>query len=295
MLLTVLAGLRTWFVDRSWTVAAWAAVAAGLITGIAAGRLVMARLAFHGFDGLLAADALQPSTRRHYMAAWHGIGIVVLAAITLIVRPSLIVGVPAYLAGVLMAGPTDGLGMPRRIVGRTRPGWSIRAWLRRPTAGFAAAMFLLLALLPARTLGPNVLVVLAGVGTVLLALVLTIVDEGVVRFMTIAGHGSGRIMMRLSRALASFIAVAVPGCWLVLGPASAGISAAASTMMLLLLAMRVLAYRLHGKRFADLLVSILAGLLMLVAYASPVALPVVVIAALWQLQRRAAAKTWLLT
>ena len=64
--------------------------------------------------------------------------------------------------------------------------------------------------------------------------------------------------------------------------------------MLLLLALRILAYRLHAKRFADLLVSICAGLLMVVAYSMPVLLPFLALAILWQLQRRAAARTWLL-
>ena len=60
------------------------------------------------------------------------------------------------------------------------------------------------------------------------------------------------------------------------------------------LALRILAYRLHAKRFADLLVSICAGLLMVVAYSMPVLLPFLALAILWQLQRRAAARTWLL-
>jgi hypothetical protein len=64
--------------------------------------------------------------------------------------------------------------------------------------------------------------------------------------------------------------------------------------MLLLLAMRICAYAVHGKRFADFLVSILAGLFALVAWWMIVLLPFVALAALWQLQRRAAAKTWLL-
>ena len=58
--------------------------------------------------------------------------------------------------------------------------------------------------------------------------------------------------------------------------------------------LRVLAYRLHGKRFADLLVSILIALLILVAAAIPVALPFVAIGIVWHLQRRASAKTWMI-
>ena len=297
MLLAALAFVHAWFTDRPWVVAAWTALAVGGMIGIGAGHLVRTRLAFHAFDGLLAADALHPHTRLRYMTAWHGVGLALLAVATLIVHPSLlVVSVPAYLAGVLIAGLTGGVRMPKRIVGTTRPGWTLRAWSHRPIAGVAAAtvLLLLLLLLPARTLGTNALMAVVGIGTVLLALTLTSVDDAVVRFMTIAGHGSRCIFVHHGKGIATFLAVSVPGCWIILGPVAAGIAAAACVAMLLLLTLRVLAYRLHTKRFADVLVSILAGLLMLVAYSMPVALPVLALAMLWQLQRRGQTKTWLL-
>lgn len=133
-----------------------------------------------------------------------------------------------------------------------------------------------------------------GIGTVLLELTLTGVDDAVVRFMTIAGHGSRRIVVHHGKGIATFLAVSVPGCWIMVGPVAAGIAAAARVAMLLLLTLRVLAYRLHSRRFADFLVSILAGLLMLIAYSMPVALPVLALAMFWQLQRRVQTKTWLL-
>ncbi|WP_267389800.1 hypothetical protein [Sphingomonas sp. GC_Shp_3] len=296
MVLAALAVARAWFVDHPWTVAAWAALAAGTVIGIGAERLVRARLAFHAFDGLLAADALHPQMRSRYMAAWHGVGLALLAVVSLIARPSLlVVSVPAYLAGVLVAGLTGGVRMPKRIAGTARPGWTLRAWSHRPIAGVAAATVLLLALLPARTLGTNALMAVVGIGTVLLALILTSVDDAIVRFMTIAGQGSRHIIARHIRGLASFLAVAVSACWVMLGPIAAGIVAAVCAAMMLLVSLRVLAYRLHAKRFADLLVSLLAGLLMLVAYSMPVVLPVIALAMFWQLQRRGRAKTWLLT
>lgn len=295
MLLVVLAVAHAWFTDRPWRVAAWTALGAGTLIGIGAGRFVGARLAFHAFDGLLAADALHPQMRKRYMAAWHGIGMALLAVVSLIVRPSLlVVSVPAYLAGVLIAGLTGDVRMPKRIVGLARPGWTLRAWSHRPIAGVAAATVLLVLLLPARTLGTNALMAVVGIGTVLLALILTSADDAIVRFMTIAGHGSRRIFVHHGKGIATFLAVSVPGCWIMLGPVAAGIAAAACVATLLLLALRVLAYRLHTKRFADFLVSILAGLLMLVAYSMPVALPVITLALFWQLHRRGRTKTWLL-
>ena len=295
MLLAALVVLRAWFTDRPWTIAAWVALGAGTMIGIGAGRLVATRLAFHVFDGLLAADALDPRARRRYVGAWHGVGLALLAVVTLIARPLLLlVSVPAYFAGVLVAALTGGSEMSRRIAGITRPGWTVRAWSHRPIVGMAAATILLLSLLPAHTLGTNALMAVVGIEAVLLALMLTSVNDAIVRFMTITGRGSGRIILDHAKGLASFLAVAVPGCWVMLGSIAAGIVAAASVAMLLLLTLRILAYQLHGQRFADLLVSILAGLLMLVAYSMPVALPVVALAMLWQLQRRGRAKTWLL-
>jgi len=78
----------------------------------------------------------------------------------------------------------------------------------------------------------------------------------------------------------------------ILGPVTGGIAAAACVAMLLFLTLRALAYWLYTKRFADFLVSILTGLLMLVAYLMPEALPVLALAMLWQLQRRRQVKTW---
>ena len=266
MLVAALAVVRGWLVERPWTVAAWAALA----LGIGAGRLVARRLAFHGFDGLLAADALQPRIRRRYMAAWHGVGLALLAGVTLITRPSLlVVCVPAYCAGALVAGLTGDLEMPRRIAGTTRPGWTFRAWSHRPIAGVVAAM-------------------------VLLALMLTGVDDTNVRFMTIAGHGLRRIIVHHAKGAVTFLALAVPLCGTMLGPSVAGIIAAVGIAMLLLLTLRVLAYRLHAKPFADFLVAIFASLLMLVAYSMPVALPVIAFAMVWSLQRRGQTKNWLL-
>lgn len=295
MLVAAFAAVHAWFLDHPWMIAAWTALAAGVMIGSGAGRLVRIRLAFHAFDGLLATDALHPQPRRRYMAAWHGVGMTLLAVTTLIVRPSLlVVSVPGYVAGVMIAGLTGGVRMPKWIAGTARPGWTLRAWSHRPIAGVAAATIQLLLLLPARTLGTNALMAVVGIATVLLALTLTSVDDAVVRFMTVAGHGAQCIFVHHGKGISTFLAVSVPGCWIMLGPVVAGIAAAACVAMLLLLTLRVLAYRLHTKRFADFLVSMLAGLLMLVAYSMPVALPILAIAMLWQLQRRGQAKTWLL-
>lgn len=295
MLLAALAIVCAWFADRPWQIAAWAALAIGVTAGIGAGRLVGARLSFHASDGVLAADALHPAARRRYLAAWHGVALALLALVTLIARPSLvIVSLPAYSAGVLLARVASGFEMPRRFAGSTRPRWTLQAWSHRPIAGVAAATILLVSALAASRFDANAPNAVVGIGAVLLALTLTSVDDGLVCFMTFAGHGSRRMIVSHAKGLAAFVGVAVPGCWAMLGPIAAGIIAAACAAVLLLLALRILAYRLHGKRFADILVSILAAVLMLVAYSVPVALPVVILVVLWHLQRRGLERTWLL-
>jgi hypothetical protein len=293
-LFVAFAMVRAWSGDQPWRIAAWAAFGVGIIAGIGASRLLAARIAFHSFDGLLAADAVQPSLCRRYMAAWHGIGIATLAAVTLIARPSLlIISAPAYIAGVLVAVGTGRVAV-RRMAAGPALGRTIRRWLHRPGAGLVAATILLLTLLPAQALEAKGELAVIGVEAILLALALTIVEQDIVRFRSSSGHRPWRIVLSYAKGLLLFAGVAVPVCWLVAGPAAASIVLAVSAAMLLLLAMRILAYCVHSKRFADLLVSILVGVLALTAYSMIVLLPFVAGAVLWQLQRRAAAKTWLL-
>ncbi len=289
-----LAVARAWSEDQPWKIAAWAAFGVGVGIGMGTARILTSRLAFHSFDGLLAADAAQPSLCRRYMVAWHGIGITTLAGVTLIARPSLlIISVPAYLLGVFVTGVTGRLAM-RRIAGRPAMGRTVRRWLNRPGAGVLAAMILLLSLLPAYTLETKGLLAVVGMEAVLFAVALTIVDQDIVRFKAGSGHGPWRIAISCSYGLLLFAGMTVPVCCLTTGVTPASIVLAASAAMLWLLAMRVFAYCVHSKRLADLLVSISAGLLALVTYSMIILLPFVAIAILWHLQRRAAAKTWLL-
>ena len=135
---------------------------------------------------------------------------------------------------------------------------------------------------------------LAAVETAILILSLTMVDDGVVRFLTITGQSSWRIIMRHARGGMIFVGLAAPLCAFGFDPAVAGIIVSVSVAALLLMATRILAYRLHGKRAADFIVSILIAFLILVAYAMPILMPFVAIILFWQALRRAATKTWLL-
>lgn len=285
---------RAWFGDRPWEITAWAALGIGAYAGMGTGRIVSARIAFHSFDGVLAADAVQPEYCRRYSLAWHAIGMMTLAAVTLIVRPSLIfISLPAYVAGVLAAGLTTLLPLALSS-GKAAGRWKFRRWLLRPSAGIVAAVVFILSLLAAHALKTNMCLPVIGVEAVFLIVVLATIDQDVVRFRAWSGHGPWRIVVSHSSRLLLFEGITMPVCWLILGAAPTGLVLVASAAMLLFMAMRILTSCVHGNRLADMLVWIFFGMLMLVAYSMIVLAPVVAVAVLWHLYRRAAARTWLL-
>lgn len=296
ILLVAVAVIRATLSEYPWNVAVKIALGAGIVAGLFAGRLIAYRLAFHCSDGLLAADALHLSARRRYSVAWHGIGIATLAVVTLIARPSLLViSVPTYLLGALVARFASGFELPGTAFGKVRPGWALRRQLYRPIAGIVSAMLLLLSLLPARGIAPNALMVLVGTEAVLLTLPLTALNHHTVQFLTIVGHGSWQIIARYAQGMLLFVGITVPACWVASGPMAAGIVAVVSLAMLLVFAMRVFAYRLHGKRLGDLVVSALSGLLLYTSYNMPIVLPFLIIAILWHWHRRAVGASWQLS
>ena len=285
MLLIALAVVRSWCADEPWKVAASAALGAGIIVGMGVGRPVAARLRFHGSDGLLAADALNPSTRRRYVVAWHAVGIVILAAITLVARPSLlIVSAPAYLAGGFVAHTTASLTMSRAVTA-SRCRMDHPKWLH-PCAG-SSPRYLAVSLYrhtPSDECGDAASasrrsspLSLPRPPTTSALLIIAAMAHGACR-----APAQGLVLFAGLRCGLRFAFDCPAG-------SSRRISRDAA-----LLSMRVLAYCLHAKRFADLLVSLSTGLLVLVAYSMPILLPFLAIAILWQLQRRAAARRWLL-
>lgn len=294
MLLIGLAAIRSWLLLQSWATVRWAALAGGAAGGAAAARLIEARLRYHAMDGILPAEALRPGAGRRFAIAWHGVGLGALTAILMAGRPAAaIVAAPAYVAGALAIHVAARFALPQLGSG-VRLGWAIRRWLRQPRVGAAAALMLTLWMLPLRVASPEVRLTVVGAGSILFALALTSVDASEVRFMAVAGHGAGRLVAHHLRGIAAFALLAVAGCGLVGRSPAAGLVAAVAAALALLLVFRVLAYRLHDRRFADPLVSVLVGLLLLSAYAAPFATPVVAVAALWRLTRRGAARTWLL-
>jgi membrane-bound ClpP family serine protease len=134
----------------------------------------------------------------------------------------------------------------------------------------------------------------AVIQTVLFTLPLTSVNDRVVRFMLIVGHGTLPTLAHQAKGLTAFVALAVTGCWLIATPAVAAAVFAISGAALLLLGLRVLTYRLYNRRVAELVLFVVVGLLTTLAVTVPVAVPFCVVAVLWQLQRKSAAKRWLL-
>jgi hypothetical protein len=296
MLLFALAAARSWLLDPAWPIAARTTFGAGVLIGLTAGRLIAVRLGFHTFDGPLAADALCPALRKRYLIAWCAIGLTLLAIFTVIARPSLMIAsLPGYLIGAFVGYVTGNFSIAGYGAGKAGFRRMLGLWIQRPGAGIVAAAILLLSLaFAARYLRGDALVVVAGIETALSGLALTIVDDNSVRFQTIAGRGAWRIIGRQARGAMLFVGIATPVCAVAFGPAFAAVVAGPSIGALLVMALRTLAYRIHGKGFADFIVSMLTGLLILTAFSMPILLPFVGIAILWQLQRRSAARTWLL-
>ena len=138
---------------------------------------------------------------------------------------------------------------------------------------------------------------LAGSGMVaaLLVWALTMLDDQVIRFMAMVGcHGSWTSVWRHRRGLTLFMALSIPVCTLGFGLEAGAIVASVGLGGLLLLVLRVLAYRVHGKRLADLLLLAVAGLFVLAASSAPFLLPPIFAMLVWHMQRQAGRRAWLI-
>lgn len=287
--------LKVLFADRPWTVIAGAALAGGLGCGMVVGRLVSERLVYHIDHGVLAADALHRSIRLFYGGVWHGLAMTTLAVLTLIVRPStLLIGLFGYVAGGLWVLLIAIIWKASPVVSRMRLGFNLLDACHRPGTGIAAALILLLSLLSMRERGTDSMMTVAVILTVLCTLALTAVNDRVIRFMSTVGLGTRSTMAHHVKGLVVFVALAVTSCWLVITPAVAGAVFAISASALLLLAFRILTYSLYNRRLAELVLFVTTGLLTLLAFTVPVAMPFCVVAVLWRLQRKSVAKRWLL-
>lgn len=299
MLAVALAVPRVALGDRPFIVAAGAVGALALLTGAMTARLIGRRLSFHAYDGVLAADALVPATRRHYGLACHAVALAITALAALIARPALFaLAIAGYLAGALLGHLAQEVARrfttPAFVGQRTFDGRTLWRGLERPLAGVAGAIALLL-ILAVTTRGEAAAApVLAALVAAITTLALTALDDDVVRFMTLSGHPAWAIIARRARPGLVFAMLAVPICVAMVTPLVAGLVAAVAAAGLLLMATRILAYRIHARRTADLVVGGCAMVVIVSGAAMPMLAPVVAAAILWQLSRRARAVTWLL-
>ncbi|MBX9816358.1 MAG: hypothetical protein K2X76_16785 [Sphingomonas sp.] len=287
--------LRAWVEGQSAGAATLAAAIVGALLGAGVTRSIARRLSFHETDGVLTVDALNAAARGRYRAAGHGAALALWTAILVIVRPSLLpLGLAGYGAGALAALVAERCW---RAAWGARPaslGSAIRAASRRPIAGLAGAALLLASLPVAQLWGPSAPPIWAGAVTAVIALLLTPVDDQLVRFMALVGQGSARILGHHLRAWTLFAPLAVAGSWLMIGPGAAAPVALAATGVLMLLVIRLLAYRLWRRPVADWLVAAVLALFGLIAQLMPPALPIALLGVLWWLHRQGQARRWLL-
>lgn len=299
VLLIFIAALRSWFRPLEWQTAAWIAVGLGLLVGIGSGGAIRARLESHSADGPLAAEALSTGSRRRHAMTCHLAALALLAIVSILVRPSLLAFTSGgYFAGAVIAQAAALPGLLAMIPDRPSRDMfrMVRSWLREPRAGAWAAAVLIASLVVLQQSAPSPSAVWAGsaILAALLVLALTMVDDHVIRFMAAAGYGSWKSVWRHVRGLTLFMAISIPACTLGFGLAAGAIVACVGVGGFLLLVLRVLAYRVHGKRLADLWLSAVAGLFVLAASATPFLLPPIFALLLWHMQRQASRRAWLI-
>ncbi len=295
VVVSALAAARSALSPRPFLFAATAIAALATAVGARAAWMIEGRLAFHAEDGVLAADAWAEPVRWHYALSVHAWVCVVVTICALIGRPTAAVLAPiGYLIGAGMSH------VARRVVPtgesprRSSPFRGIGPRLQRPIAGAVAAVPVVLVLLLFRSIEPERMAILMLPLSAVAALVLTMLDHHVVRFMTESGYSAGRIIGVHARSLLIFLIPTLVASLVwsdrVVTIVIIGVVLTALTFMM----SRILAYRIHSKRTADTLVSLGAGLVSLTAFAMPMLLPLVVVAILWRLHRRSRPVTWLL-
>lgn len=296
VVLTAVVAAESALSERPLTFAATAVAAFAAVAGAGAARTIERRLDFHSRDGVLAADALASDAWRRYVVPIHALSCIVVTLLVAVVRPDAAVLAPigyAIGAGICHAARRAMLtdGSPRR----PSPFRAIGPLLHRPISGvFAAICAMLLMLLPG-PIEPGPMAGYMGLVSAVAALLLTMLDYRVVRFMTESGYRAGRIVGIHARSLLTFLVPTVLAS-LILSDRLVAIVVSGVTMAaLVLMTARILAYRAHTKRTADMLVSISVGVVGLAGIAMPMLLPFVVIAVLWHLHRRSVPATWLLT
>jgi hypothetical protein len=289
----VIAAWRTWLTDHPPAVQRWAVAALGGAAGFACGRWVIARLRHHAADGPLAAAALDPASRLRYAAIGHAAAASALAAIVAVARPELVAwSLAAWLIGAGLAHLAPALDLSWVAPHRA---WRRVAAIRRSYSASAIAALAFAAALAASTAVPaGTRLATIGVAAALPMLVLTAIDEAVVRFMAMAGHGVAATIGRHARAGALFTAMAAILAFAAAGPAAAALALTIGVAAMAWLTVRVILYRLYARRLADVALTGIAAAMALIAMNLPIALPFVAAIFIRHAWRRAAERRWLI-
>lgn len=291
----LIAGLRSFISDQPESFVQTSAFGVGIIAGFAFGRMILARLSYHASDGMLAADALVSFHRWRYASLFHALAIVGLSVSVAMVGGWLTLPfLTGYCCGLILGHGLSGLRVQRfqAVTRTTHWGRTALAWTRGGSAGIVAAFSVAALLLPLGAMEGSASLLAAASATGITMLILTTVDHGSVRFMAMSGYGVwGALRIHFLPGfwflvLAVFLGVVIRGP--AIGTVIAGIAIAALGLQ----ALRVLAYRIHTKRFGDWLVACLIGVVALVAWSLPLVAPIVLAVIFWHLHRRASASTW---
>ncbi|MBY0283989.1 MAG: hypothetical protein K2W81_08500 [Sphingomonas sp.] len=294
--LIALVALHSWLSPRPLIVAGWAIAGLAAASGASGARLIEQRRIFHAYDGIIAADALADRAWRRYAAPIHALLCGIVAFVALIGRPATLgVAIISYLVGAGCGHIASRIMRRRSGATPSAPLRLDRSLLQRPIAGALAAIPVTLPLLFFSSAATEAMLVLTGVIAGAVALMLTLVDDGAIRFMALSGYKVGRIIGLHSRSLLVFSLLTVLACLILSASAAAIVIGCVAVAAFGVMTARILAYRVHAKRSADLIVGIGAVAAVLAGVALPLLLPLVVVAILWQLYRRAAPATWLLT
>lgn len=294
VLVVALVAVRSALSHRPLIFAATAIAALATATGAATARVIERRLDFHSQDGVLAADALAKDARWHYALPIHALACAIVTVCAVIGRPkAAVLATIGYLIGAGISHVVCRVVLTNATPRRSLSLRAIRHLLQRPISGALAAIPVVLPLLLLRSIEPGQMATVIGLLSATAALLLTMVDHNVVRFMTESGYPAGRIIGIHARSLLIFLILTVPASLALSDRLVAIVIFGVVLAALIFMTSRILAYRIHSKRTADTLVSI-CGIACLTGVAMPMLLPVVVIAILWQLHRRAVPVTWLL-
>lgn len=293
-------------------------LATALPLGVAALAQVRISRALDSFVALspLAPDALERPSQLAYGAVWHAPSFAGAFLVLRLVAPArLASALPAYLCGAIL--PLLWVALVRRLPMPAMPRWATAsasamsysegqrglAWtVARWQVGHGqpvAATLLLLSMVAVAValieLVASPRIASASLTFAALAIVWRVsrVDHSTVGFAAHAGYGSAASVgaHAVAPALVGIVLIvlALPTGGVPLSLASAAIVAIA----LMILTLRVFAYRLYPRRQADLLLTGLGVATALILSAAPILLPPLLIGAAATLGGRSRAATWL--